>query len=41
MGLGLIGMRERLRLHEGRLETGPVDGGGFRVRAVFPLRSQS
>ncbi len=40
-GLGLIGMRERLRLHEGRLETGPVDGGGFRVHAAFPLRSQS
>jgi signal transduction histidine kinase len=40
-GLGLIGMGERLRLHEGRLETGPVDGGGFRVHAVFPLRSKS
>jgi signal transduction histidine kinase len=40
-GLGLIGMRERLRLHEGRLETGPADGGGFRVHAVFPLQSRS
>lgn len=40
-GLGLIGMRERLRWHEGVLETGPLDGGGFRVCATFPLRSAS
>jgi signal transduction histidine kinase len=37
-GLGLIGMRERLRLHEGTLEAGPTLTGGFRVHAVFPLR---
>ncbi len=37
-GLGLLGMRERLRLHEGRLEAGPRPEGGYRVHAEFPLR---
>jgi signal transduction histidine kinase len=37
-GMGLIGMRERVAAHDGALETGPrVTGGGFRVRARFPL----
>ncbi|MDR7323944.1 sensor histidine kinase [Catenuloplanes niger] len=36
-GMGLIGMRERVAAHEGVLETGPREGGGFRVRARFPL----
>jgi signal transduction histidine kinase len=36
-GLGLIGMRERVAAHDGRLVTGPLAGGGFRVRAAFPL----
>lgn len=36
-GLGLIGMRERVATHDGRLATGPLPGGGFRVRAAFPL----
>jgi signal transduction histidine kinase len=36
-GHGLIGMRERVRLHGGELEAGPVHGGGFEVRAVLPL----
>ena len=36
-GLGLIGMRERVAVHDGVLETGPRTGGGFRVRARLPL----
>lgn len=33
---GLIGMRERVELWGGRLEAGPVSGGGYRVRATLP-----
>ncbi len=36
-GSGLIGLAERLRLYDGRLETGKRPGGGFRVRARMPL----
>ncbi|MBD0746793.1 sensor histidine kinase [Streptomyces sp. CBMA152] len=36
-GYGLIGMRERVALHGGTLETGALDGGGFRVAAGLPL----
>lgn len=39
-GHGLIGMRERVNLHGGTLVTGPLDGGGFRVRAVLPLQRE-
>jgi signal transduction histidine kinase len=35
-GLGLIGMRERVTALGGRLQAGPRDGGGFRVRAEIP-----
>jgi signal transduction histidine kinase len=35
-GHGLIGMRERVRMHGGALATGPTDG-GFAVRARLPL----
>lgn len=36
-GHGLIGMRERAVFFGGTFEAGPVPGGGFRVRATFPL----
>ncbi|WP_399919984.1 sensor histidine kinase [Streptomyces kanamyceticus] len=35
-GYGLIGMRERAASAGGRLEAGPVAGGGWRVRAELP-----
>ncbi|TQS20984.1 sensor histidine kinase [Microbispora sp. KK1-11] len=36
-GFGLSGMAERVALCGGRLETGPLPGGGFSVHAHFPL----
>jgi signal transduction histidine kinase len=36
-GHGLIGMRERVGLYGGVLQTGPRDGGGFEIRAHLPL----
>jgi signal transduction histidine kinase len=36
-GHGLIGMRERVSLYGGALQTGPRDGGGFEIRAHLPL----
>nr|WP_312877480.1 sensor histidine kinase [Lentzea indica] len=36
-GNGLIGMRERTAVLGGEFEAGPNPGGGWRVRAIFPL----
>jgi signal transduction histidine kinase len=39
-GHGLIGMRERLRVHGGELEAGLRPGGGFEVVARLPLERE-
>ena len=39
-GHGLVGMRERVRLYGGELDTGPADGGGWRVRATLPMSTR-
>jgi signal transduction histidine kinase len=36
-GHGLVGMRERVRLHGGELRTGSANGRGFVVEATLPL----
>jgi signal transduction histidine kinase len=36
-GSGIAGMRERARVLAGDLDAGPRPGGGFRVRARFPI----
>ena len=36
-GHGLVGMRERVKLHGGSLQTGALPGGGFEVSAELPL----
>jgi signal transduction histidine kinase len=38
-GHGLVGMEERTELYGGQLRAGPRPGGGFEVRASFPLAS--
>jgi signal transduction histidine kinase len=40
-GHGLIGMRERVELFGGSLETGPRPGGGFEVRARLPVAEET
>lgn len=39
-GRGISGMRERVAALNGELEAGPRLGGGFRVRARFPLETE-
>jgi signal transduction histidine kinase len=39
-GHGLLGMRERVRLHGGHLRAGPRPDGGFEVHATFPLAGE-
>ncbi len=34
---GIIGMKERVSLHGGKLETGNIPDGGFFVRVKLPL----
>ncbi len=36
-GFGIVGMQERVTAFGGRLTAGPRTGGGWRVRAVFPV----
>ncbi|MEV4413594.1 histidine kinase [Catellatospora sp. NPDC049609] len=38
-GRGLLGLRERLRLHDGSLQAGAAPGGGFRLAARIPAAS--
>jgi signal transduction histidine kinase len=40
-GHGLIGMRERVAMFGGTLETGARPGGGFAVRATIPTREEA
>jgi signal transduction histidine kinase len=40
-GFGHAGMRERLGLYGGRLESGPGVGGGYVVRAYLPVRTET
>ena len=40
-GQGLIGMRERIMLYGGALQTGARPGGGFAVEAWLPLRADA
>ncbi|MFI5910782.1 sensor histidine kinase [Dactylosporangium sp. NPDC051541] len=36
-GHGLVGMRERVAMHGGTFAAGPLDGGGWQVRAAIPV----
>jgi two-component system sensor histidine kinase DesK len=40
-GSGLAGLRERVAALGGELDAGPVDGGGYRVRAWVPLMPEA
>lgn len=36
-GHGILGIRERIAVHDGVVDAGPRPGGGFRVKAVVPV----
>lgn len=40
LGRGLIGMRERVKLHRGEFEAGNISDGGFFVKVKLPLNNQ-
>lgn len=40
-GHGIIGMRERVAMHGGTFEAGPLSEGGFRVAATIPIENGS
>jgi signal transduction histidine kinase len=40
-GHGLIGMQERVDAYDGEFAAGPRTGGGYQVRAVFPLHERT
>ncbi|KQM82854.1 hypothetical protein ASE68_05960 [Agromyces sp. Leaf222] len=39
-GSGIRGMRDRVERLGGRFESGPLDGGGWRIRASFPVGTE-
>ncbi|NKB16080.1 MAG: hypothetical protein HC774_02945 [Sphingomonadales bacterium] len=39
LGLGVDGLRNRLKIFGGRLEAAPVDSGGFILSAILPLQA--
>ncbi len=39
-GHGTLGIRERIALHDGTVEAGPLLGGGFRVEAKIPYEKE-
>jgi len=40
-GHGIVGIRERIALHDGTVDAGPLLGGGFRVEARIPYEKES
>ena len=39
-GFGILGMRERVAAYDGKLVAGPRAGGGWHVKAVFPVSAE-